>query len=130
MNPRAYSSRSNVEWQAFNRPTYSVPAPFGLYVSGFKVNFMQQATASTSRHFSHPAFEVTQESYYRARYYDPSTGRFLSEDPLGSSVGVNNYSAMGNNPVKYSDAFGLDYNVNYDPKTNTVFPLSPCVRSP
>jgi RHS repeat-associated protein len=25
--------------------------------------------------------------YYRARYYDPNAGRFLSEDPLGSGGG-------------------------------------------
>jgi RHS repeat-associated protein len=83
-------------------------------------------TASTGtlvNPFQYTARESDPETglyYYRARYYDPSTGRFNSEDPLGSSVGVNNYSAMGNNPVKYSDAFGLDYNVNYDPKTNTL----------
>src|ERR1700745_3215531 len=59
-------------------------------------------------------------SYTLARYYDTNAGRFTNEDPLGASVGVNNYSAMGNNPVKYSDAFGLDYNLNYDPKTNTL----------
>ena len=27
------------------------------------------------------------ESYYRARYYDPSPGRFLSEDPLRFGIG-------------------------------------------
>ena len=30
--------------------------------------------------------------YYRARYYDPSPGRFLSEDPLGSAAGMNFYA--------------------------------------
>jgi len=58
--------------------------------------------------------------YYRARYYDASAGRFLNEDPLGLSVAVNNYSAVGNNPIRYSDPTGLDYNLNYDPKTNTL----------
>ena len=30
--------------------------------------------------------------YYRARYYDPRLGRFLSEDPIGFWGGVNFYA--------------------------------------
>ena len=29
--------------------------------------------------------------YYRARYYDPKIGRFMSEDPVGFDAGVNFY---------------------------------------
>jgi RHS repeat-associated protein len=43
--------------------------------------------------------------YYRARYYDPLTGRFLSEDPIRS--GINYYTYCGNNPVNCNDPFGL-----------------------
>ena len=43
--------------------------------------------------------------YMRARYYDPSTGCFLSEDPLGGS---NPYAYAGNNPVSLRDPSGLD----------------------
>jgi RHS repeat-associated protein len=43
--------------------------------------------------------------YLRARYYDPATGRFLSEDPLG---GLNPYAYAGNNPVSLRDPSGLD----------------------
>jgi len=46
-------------------------------------------------------------SYYRARYYDPSTGRFLSEDPLRFQVGVNHYVYVGDNPTDFSDPLGL-----------------------
>jgi RHS repeat-associated protein len=81
---------------------------------------MQQTPAHDYLSASLPIPPETSESYYRARYYDPSVGRFLSEDPLGLSVGVNSFSAMGNNPVKFSDPMGLDYNTNYDPKTNTL----------
>jgi RHS repeat-associated protein len=28
-------------------------------------------------------------AYHRARYYDPSIGRFISEDPIGFSGGIN-----------------------------------------
>ena len=45
--------------------------------------------------------------YYRARYYDPEIGRFLSEDPLGFEAGVNFYAYVGNNPVNANDPSGL-----------------------
>jgi RHS repeat-associated protein len=45
--------------------------------------------------------------YLRNRWYDPQTGRFLSQDPIGLAGGVNLYAYAGNNPVAYSDPFGL-----------------------
>jgi RHS repeat-associated protein len=36
---------------------------------------------------------------YRARWYDPQQGRFLSEDPLGFKAGINLYSYVRNNPL-------------------------------
>lgn len=44
--------------------------------------------------------------YYRARYYDPSLARFLSEDPLGLSAGVNVYAYAMNSPLMYTDPTG------------------------
>jgi RHS repeat-associated protein len=45
--------------------------------------------------------------YYRARYYQPSHGRFLSEDPLGFGGGDPNfYAYVFNNPINYSDPSG------------------------
>lgn len=45
--------------------------------------------------------------YYRARYYDPSIGRFISRDPAGMPDGVNRYAYVGNDPVNYTDPEGL-----------------------
>jgi RHS repeat-associated protein len=45
--------------------------------------------------------------YLRNRWYDPSTGRFLTQDPIGLAGGVNLYSYAGNNPVGFTDPFGL-----------------------
>lgn len=45
--------------------------------------------------------------YMRARYYDPGTGRFISEDPAGLDAGVNLYAYAGGNPVLFSDPSGL-----------------------
>lgn len=46
-------------------------------------------------------------TYFRNRWYDPQTGRFLTQDPIGLAGGVNLYAYAGNNPVSYSDPFGL-----------------------
>jgi RHS repeat-associated protein len=45
--------------------------------------------------------------YYRARYYSPSTGRFISEDPTGFAGGINFYGYANDNPISLIDPFGL-----------------------
>ncbi|MBT0960257.1 RHS repeat-associated core domain-containing protein [Denitromonas iodatirespirans] len=45
--------------------------------------------------------------YYRARYYDPVIGRFISEDPIGFASGdMSFYVYAGNNPVNANDPTG------------------------
>jgi len=45
--------------------------------------------------------------YYRARYYSPEFQRFISEDPIGIKGGINKFAYVGNNPVNFTDPFGL-----------------------
>ncbi|MEO8879633.1 MAG: RHS repeat-associated core domain-containing protein [Gemmatimonadaceae bacterium] len=45
--------------------------------------------------------------YMRNRYYDPSSGRFTQEDPIGLAGGLNAYGFAGGDPVNFSDPFGL-----------------------
>jgi RHS repeat-associated protein len=45
--------------------------------------------------------------YYRARYYDPAAGRFLSEDPFRFSAGINFYAYVENEPIGLLDPYGL-----------------------
>ncbi len=61
----------------------------------------------------------TGTDYLRMRYYDPSIGRFLSEDPICD--GLNWYSYCASNPINYIDSLGLSAwlihgtNLNNDP---------------
>lgn len=45
--------------------------------------------------------------YYRARYYDTNTGRFISEDPIEFTGGMNFYRYVGNSSTNDSDPSGL-----------------------
>jgi RHS repeat-associated protein len=85
--------------------------------------------------------------YYRARYYDPSRGRFVNEDPLGFGGGINFYAYVSNTTINFDDPFGLGPNTpqnqqiqnnliqqlqnifpgsTYNPTTNTLtIPQSP-----
>jgi RHS repeat-associated protein len=45
--------------------------------------------------------------YYRARYYSPRLGRFISQDPLGFAAGVNSYAYVSDSPTNLKDATGL-----------------------
>lgn len=46
--------------------------------------------------------------YFGYRYYDPEIGRWISPDPMGTIDGPNLYVYVRNNPMKYSDGFGLN----------------------
>ncbi|MBQ7190163.1 MAG: hypothetical protein IJR99_12175 [Kiritimatiellae bacterium] len=49
---------------------------------------------------------------FRARWYDPASGRWLSKDPIGLEGGLNLYEAFGNNPVCFRDPEGLRWGIN------------------
>jgi uncharacterized protein RhaS with RHS repeats len=50
---------------------------------------------------------TTDASYYRARYYDPATGRFLNEGPIRFVGGPNYYRYVRNKPTVFRDPLGL-----------------------
>jgi RHS repeat-associated protein len=68
------------------------------------------STGSITNRFEYTAREFDSESglyYYRARYYDPVAGRFLSEDPIAFPGGINFFRFVGNDPTSWRDPSGL-----------------------
>jgi len=59
--------------------------------------------------------------YYRARYYDAITGRFLTRDPQGMDDGPNVYTYARNNPTSRTDPSGTRFS-DKDPFFNPFAP--------
>ncbi|HEX6809099.1 MAG TPA: RHS repeat-associated core domain-containing protein, partial [Gemmatimonadaceae bacterium] len=51
--------------------------------------------------------DSTRLYYVHNRWYDPVTGRFLSEDPVGHAGGLNLYVFGNNDPINAADPLGL-----------------------
>ena len=91
------SSGSVVEWQRYTAFGESTGSSLTRY--GFTGREVDGATGLL---------------YYRARWYDPQQGRFLSQDPMHGTAGLNLYSYAANNPLSLTDPLGLEPGpVNY-----------------
>ena len=60
--------------------------------------------------------EDVELQYNRARWYDPATGRWLSQDPIGFAAGdANLYRYVGNGPTNATDPSGLQEKPDLSP---------------
>jgi RHS repeat-associated protein len=63
--------------------------------------------ANPYRYTGQHSDDETELYYYRARYYDGITGRFISEDPMRFLREPNSYRYASNNPINLRDPSGL-----------------------
>ena len=106
----------------------SLTSSAGTLANSYAYDSFGKLTASTGtlvNPFSYTTREFDQETsiyYYRARYYDASLGRFISEDPIGFGGGTHFYRYAVNNPVLFDDPLGLWTNTGKPapPGDNTI----------
>lgn len=91
--------------------------PYGgtAYIGGSKEK-ANEKIASTKR-YRYSGKERDDETgmyYYGARYYAPWLGRFCACDPIGINGGMNVYTFVINNPVRFVDLIGLEPEIQVD----------------
>jgi RHS repeat-associated protein len=78
-------------------------------------NTTQSGTATTNSYdYTGREMDGTGLQFYRARYYNPQIGRFISEDPMGFRGGINKYAYVGDSPLDFIDPFGLRCATGWD----------------
>jgi RHS repeat-associated protein len=71
---------------------------------------LTNSSGSLTNYFGYTARDFDTETglfYYRTRYYDSSSGRFLSEDSLRFAGGMDFYAYVRNEPSLFRDPFGM-----------------------
>jgi RHS repeat-associated protein len=94
-------------------PTSYTYAPFGdTAVTG--------ASSANPFQFTGRENDGTGLYYYRARYYDPTRSRFISEDPIQLRGGLNFYQYAANSPAIFRDPSGLLVQGIYNKRTGRL----------
>jgi RHS repeat-associated protein len=109
----ALLKRTGTNTAIANRYAYD---PFGAPQGG-------SSTVPNTIQFAGREYDAETQLYYnRARYYDPTVGRFVSEDPAGLGAGINPYMYAANDPVNGRDPSGM-FTDDYDGMKNREWRL-------
>jgi RHS repeat-associated protein len=106
---------------AVNHITY---AAFGA-ITAITGAFGQALSQSATRYlYTQREFDFTTHlNYHRARYYDPSAGRWLSEDPISFSAGDTNLQRyVGNSATNGTDPSGDSGVMKWDLMVDSPLP--------
>ena len=77
--------------------------------SAYGVLLAESGTGASLNPFHYTGREYHAESglyFYRARFYDPEVGSFISVDPIGQLGGANGYRYAAANPLAFIDSLG------------------------
>lgn len=102
-----YSVNSRTNWDG-TRKTFVQDLRCRLCVGESRLIFTQNSREDRHQSRRFEADSTAYSPYYRARYYDTSTGRFLNEDRIGFLSGIDFYAYVRNTPTKYRDPSGKD----------------------
>jgi RHS repeat-associated protein len=70
-------------------------------------NTTMTGTSASTYQYTGRENDGTGVYFYRARYYSPTVQRFISEDPAFPLSGIDPYTYTLNNPLRWTDPFGL-----------------------
>ena len=88
---------------------------YGVYGRPEEDNKDNPDTTGNPYGYTGEAYEISKLNYLRARYYDPNSSSFLTEDSysgeLDNPLSQNGYAYVENNPVNYSDPSGHKKNI-------------------
>jgi RHS repeat-associated protein len=83
-------------------------APLTQYTYGpFGSTVATGAVSTNSNQYTGRENDASGLYFYRARYYAPELQRFIGEDPIRESGGLNLYAYVDNNPIVGTDPTGL-----------------------
>jgi RHS repeat-associated protein len=106
-----YSYYHNIVWRWETEPYGSYPPQETIkFDYGYGPNNIATTTTFTMNlRFPGQVYDKETGTHYNVfRDYDPQTGRYLQADPIGLGGGMNRWGYVYANPLKFTDALGLD----------------------
>ncbi|MBK6287177.1 MAG: RHS repeat-associated core domain-containing protein [Gammaproteobacteria bacterium] len=102
---RLTDTTGTVVWALDSTPFDAIHGAFGLPNEDVDLNGI---SITYNARFPGQYFDAeTGLNYNYFRYYDPSTGRYVTSDPIGLNGGLNTYAYVGGNPLSRIDPYGL-----------------------
>jgi RHS repeat-associated protein len=92
--------------------SYEEYYPYGS--TSYQAVRSQSETPKRYRYGGRERDEASGLIYYGARYYAPWLARWTAADPLGLEDGIHLYAFVANNPVRWTDANGMQVDEYHD----------------